>query len=180
MSKTKSKRKTGECTCDNCGVIFEKPLTELVRNKKLDRKNFCSRTCVGKNNIKNFPDRINNYDISVHSGHKKDEFTGFRDFFRRIKNKYKDYDVDLPYLKELWDLQHNCPYTGVELVLPKWKGVNNPLITASIDRIDSSKGYIKGNIQYISITSNLAKSNMTHQQMIEFCMLIIKNKKPII
>ena len=97
-----------------------------------------------------------------------------------IKNKYKDYDVDLPYLKELWDLQHNCPYTGVELVLPKWKGVNNPLITASIDRIDSSKGYIKGNIQYISITSNLAKSNMSHQQMIEFCMLIIKNKKPII
>ena len=54
MSKNKSKRKMGECTCDNCGIKFEKPLSEINRNNKLGRQNFCSRTCVGKNNIKNF------------------------------------------------------------------------------------------------------------------------------
>jgi hypothetical protein len=40
MSERNLKMKMGECTCDNCGVIFEKPLKELVRGKKLGRKNF--------------------------------------------------------------------------------------------------------------------------------------------
>jgi hypothetical protein len=180
MSKNKSKRKMGECSCDNCGVVFEKPLSELNRNKKLGRMNFCTRSCVGKNNIKNFPDRENNYDISKHSSNGRDKYTGLRALLRRIKNKYHDYDVDLDYLKEVWDIQNTCVYTGIELQLPKWKGINNPLCTASIDRIKSDEGYVKGNIQFISITSNHAKNSMTHEQMIEFCELIIKNKKPII
>ena len=170
----------GECTCDNCGIKFEKPLSELTRNKNLGRKNFCSRTCVGKNNTKNFGDKRSDYDISQHSGNSRDEFTGLRALLRRIKSKYHNYDVDLIYLKELWDKQNICVYTGVELQLPKWKGVNNPLYTASIDRVDSEKGYVRGNIQFISITSNHAKNSMSHQQMINFCNLIIENKKPII
>lgn len=180
MSKNKSKRKMSECSCDNCGVIFEKPLSELNRNKKLGRMNFCTRSCVGKNNTKNFGERLNNYNISKHSNNIRDKYTGLRALLRRIKNKYHDYDVDLEYLKELWDYQKNCVYTGVELQLPKWKGINDPLYTASIDRIESDKGYIKGNIQFISITSNHAKNSMTHEQMIKFCDLIITNKKPII
>lgn len=80
MSRNKSKRKMGECICDNCGVTFEKPITELVRNKKLNRKNFCSRTCVGKTNIKNFGDKKSDYDISKHSGNLRDEYTGLRFF----------------------------------------------------------------------------------------------------
>ena len=88
MSERNLKIKMGECTCDNCGVIFEKPLKELVRGKKLGRKNFCSRTCVGKNNTKNFGDRKNSYNISQHSGHSRDGFTGLRALLRRIKNKY--------------------------------------------------------------------------------------------
>ena len=34
--------------------IIEKPLTEIRRNEKLNRPNFCTRTCVGKNNAKNY------------------------------------------------------------------------------------------------------------------------------
>jgi hypothetical protein len=180
MSKNKSKRKMGDCVCDNCGVKFEKPLSELIRNKKLSRHNFCSRTCVGKNNIKNFGDKKNGYDISKHSYNKNDEFTGLRGFLRRIKNKYYDYDIDLFYLKEVWDSQNKCVYSGVNLILPRWKGYNNPLYTASVDRIESDKGYVKGNIQFVSITANLAKNSMTHEQMIEFCRLISNNEKPII
>jgi hypothetical protein len=50
MSKNKSKRKMGECTCDNCGVKFEKPLTELTRNKKLGRKNIAMICSISKIN----------------------------------------------------------------------------------------------------------------------------------
>jgi len=170
----------GECTCDNCGVVFEKPLSELTRNKNLGRKNFCNRTCVGKYNAKNFGNRVNVYDITKHSDNCRDEFTGLRALLRRIKNKYHNYDVDLEYLKEVWDNQSNCVYTGVKLQLPKYKGINDPLYTASIDRIESDKGYVKGNIQFISITSNHAKNSMSHEQMIKFCELITENKKPIV
>jgi hypothetical protein len=86
MSKNKSKRKMGKCNCDNCGVEFEKPMSELNRNSKMGRHNFCTRTCVGKNNIKNFGDRKNNYDISKHSNNGKDGYTGLRALLRRIKN----------------------------------------------------------------------------------------------
>jgi hypothetical protein len=170
----------GKCSCDNCGVIFEKPLSELNRNKKLGRMNFCTRSCVGKNNIKNFPDRENNYDISKHSSNNRDEFTGFRDFLRRIKRRNYEYDVDLEYLKKVWDSCNVCVYSGVKLTLPTHIQNNNPLVTASIDRIDSTKGYVKGNIQYISITANHAKNSMSHEQMLEFCELIMENKKPIV
>jgi hypothetical protein len=180
MNKNKSKRKMGECSCDNCGVVFEKPLSELNRNKKLGRMNFCSRTCVGKNNIKNFGDEENRYIITKHSDNCRDEYTGFRDFLRRIKRRDYEYNIDLKYLKEIWDNCNICVYSGAQLVLPTHRKHNNPLLTASIDRIDSTKGYVKGNIQYISITANHAKNSMSHEQMLEFCRLIMESKKPII
>jgi hypothetical protein len=46
---------------------------------------------------------------------------------------------------------------------------------ASLDRIDSSLGYIIGNIQFISATANLGKGSMTHVEMIMFCKLIRDN-----
>ena len=53
MEKRKGKYKMELTICKNCGNEFEKPLTEIRRNEKLNRPNFCSRTCVGKNNVKN-------------------------------------------------------------------------------------------------------------------------------
>lgn len=35
---------------------------------------------------------------------------------------------------------------------------------ASVDRIDSKKGYDFGNVQFVSACMNLAKKDMTHEQ----------------
>jgi hypothetical protein len=40
-----------------------------------------------------------------------------------------------------------------------------PMISPSIDRIDSSKGYIKGNIRVISRRANILKNNATVEEM---------------
>lgn len=57
MDKKKQSRKFGITVCKNCNKEFEKPLSEIKRNENLNRPNFCTRTCVGKNNLKNFGEK---------------------------------------------------------------------------------------------------------------------------
>ena len=46
--------------------------------------------------------------------------------------------------------------------------------TASLDRIDSSKGYIPGNIQWVHKHINLMKSNYNQEYFIELCKAVAK------
>lgn len=39
---------------------------------------------------------------------------------------------------------------------------------ASLDRIDSSKGYIEGNVEFVCLAVNYAKNGFSKEQMIEF------------
>ena len=82
-------------------------------------------------------------------------------------------------LWELWESQQGiCPYTGWKMVLPETSSQYNREANvrdpkrASLDRIDSSKGYIKGNVQFVCHMANVAKNDYTHDQMIEFCRAI--------
>jgi len=62
--------------------------------------------------------------------------------------------------------------------LPIGSANPNPEISykmASTDRIDSSKDYIKENIQYVSRNINLAKGTLSHQEMLDFINLIKKD-----
>lgn len=40
---------------------------------------------------------------------------------------------------------------------------------ASLDRIDSSIGYVKGNIQFISLIAQFAKNDFSDTEVINFC-----------
>ena len=63
-------------------------------------------------------------------------------------------------------LPTHCKYLGVELSYNKIDGLKENYF--SIDRIDSSKGYVKDNIQIISRLSNTMKNNATQEQLITF------------
>jgi hypothetical protein len=48
--------------------------------------------------------------------------------------------------------------------------------TASLDRIDSSKGYFKGNVQWIHKDLNVMKMDLTEEKFIDYCKLVYENK----
>lgn len=176
------KRKTKTVVCSNCGCNFDKFLSDVIVSEKKKRKMYCSRSCAGKSNVfKNnfFVKNMGNTNNFNSKTKLKDEFTEVRWFIRRIKSRTREFNVTVEYLKDLWNNQNICPYTGVKLVLPKTRGVNNPIYSASIDRIDSSIGYVIGNIQYVSMAANYMKGAMSHEQTIELCKTIADfwNKK---
>ncbi len=171
------------CSNPSCGIEFLKDKSEIVRNEKIGRKNYCSRKCSGISNhshLEKFKDFNYQY-LKPYIGNNRDEFTGLREHYRRVKKRPHDYNVDLNDLLDQWNKQEGkCTYTDIELVHPNQNG--NNLNTASLDRIDSNLGYVKGNIQFISIACNHAKNSMTEYEMQEFMELIyesVKTKKGI-
>lgn len=70
-------------------------------------------------------------------------------------------DVDCEYLDVLWKTQkRRCFYSGRPLEIMK---------TASLDRIDSSRGYVKGNVQWVHVDVNRAKWEMSSDEFIDLC-----------
>ena len=51
---------------------------------------------------------------------------------------------------------------------------------ASLDRIDSSKGYLEGNVQWTTQQANLSKHVMTMNELYKFCKKILNhaNQQP--
>ena len=84
-----------------------------------------------------------------------------------------DFDLSTEYLTELWDNQDGkCALSGVDLGY-----IGCGWCTASVDRIDPTKGYIEGNVQWTAWRVNDAKSNMRNDDFINMCRAIaITNK----
>ena len=97
-------------------------------------------------------------------------------------NKHKEKtDVDEFFLRDLWNSQDGiCPYTGIkmDLVQNSSKRKRGEMLPnqCSLDRIDSSKGYIKGNVEFVCLSINLAKNGFSKQQMLDFIKNIRYNK----
>jgi len=97
---------------------------------------------------------------------------------RSARNRNLEYKVKP---KELWDLlvqqDFKCVLSGELIELSRTIDNKTKVQTASLDRIDSNLGYVKGNIQFISMSCNYAKNNMTHTEMLRFIDLIYESVK---
>lgn len=176
MNKNNLKRKMGGCTCKNCGLGFEKPLSEIKRNEKLNRPNFCSRTCVGKHNIKNLKEYYEQ-NRGIQKRHPISIISKLRYHFKSVKSRNKQYDITIDDLKETWDKQEGrCYFTNVPLELMSHSKIKpSPIYSASLDRIDSNLGYMKGNIRWVSKPINYMKNDMSDEMTWELCNLIKEN-----
>lgn len=74
-------------------------------------------------------------------------------------------DIDIDYLWELYQTQKGkCYLTGYPLEIK----MNTPY-TISLDRIDSSKPYIKGNVMLCCFAANRAKGDLPINEFIQLC-----------
>jgi len=177
-------RKSGKTICQNCGIEFEKPMSEITRNDRLNRPNFCCRSCVGKHNSKNFGDpksRPGAY--QHHGGRQEDKYTKFRYHFRTIHNRSIEREIEMTItiddLIDQWNIQKGiCEFTGVQLILSSYSKIKkDPIFSASVDRIESSKGYSKNNIRWVSRSINWMKNEMSDEMTWKLCRLISENMK---
>lgn len=91
------------------------------------------------------------------------------------KNRGREYNIDYEYCLELYNIQNgNCALSNVKMTSIMGKG--KILTNTSIDRIDSSKGYIRGNIQLVCSIVNIMKTDLPQEDFFKWCKLIINNK----
>ena len=178
--------RTIKAKCSWCGKEFEKEVRYYTRSVKENTGHCCSRSCSAKFGNKMKPHHGG--DISKYCGNKRDQYTPFRWFMVgtkwRAKNgnqkRNKDCNVDVKYLAEVWNNQNGvCPYTGWKLLLPKssegFDDGTERVKRASLDRIDNNMGYVKGNVQFVSMMANYAKNNFTDEELICFCNAVYEN-----
>lgn len=142
-----------ECSCGNKGVISGQSL-----------RNGSSTSC-GCNK-------------------KKKLFKGYEDlsgfYWYRVKSGAEKRGLDFSITMEYaWDLfikqDKKCNLTGLPITLTKDILKSYKYHTASIDRIDSSKGYIEGNVQWIHSDVNIMKNSFSEKHFINLCFLVSKN-----
>ena len=105
-------------------------------------------------------------------------YAPFRVFLSRAKRRGKKFALTLADLKNQWDRQNGiCPYTGWSLILPKTSNERpkKTIDRASLDRIDSSRGYTKDNIQWVSLAIQYAKHTWTNEELKIVFEAVVKN-----
>jgi hypothetical protein len=74
-----------------------------------------------------------------------------------------------------------CEVTGIEFDLDN-SNTNthskNPFVP-SVDRIDSSRPYLKSNVKLVVYMYNVCKSEFSHKDVLNFCQLVNKNENKI-
>jgi len=147
-----------KCRCD-CGN------ESIVNGSKLRAGEIKSCGCLSKKTNRNHPHWKGYEDISS-------------SVFGRIKNCAKKRKILFNItIQQIWELflkqNKTCVLTGLPLNFPsrneKFDG------TASLDRIDSTRGYIDGNIQWVHKDVNFMKQQLSTHQLVEYSKLIYFN-----
>ena len=74
--------------------------------------------------------------------------------------KFKEFNLDREYLLKIYPKNNKCPITKKAFIFGL-RNENSP----ELDRIDGSKGYIKGNVAFVSKRMSTIKSNASKKEI---------------
>lgn len=122
-------------------------------------------------------------------GKASSHWTGYGDisggFYCTIQQNAKrrkiDFNVGIDYLWKLFQQQNGrCALSGEEISLPpegmKYRSIDKKK-TASLDRIDSSKGYVEGNVQWVHKDVNFMKYCFSQKYFLDMCEKILEHTR---
>ena len=97
---------------------------------------------------------------------------------RRSKDKNYKFNIELSDI----NIPTECPILGIPIlkVYTEGKKAGPTPNSASLDRIDNHKGYVKGNIQVISHLANTMKASATPEELIKFANWILKTYETLL
>lgn len=117
-------------------------------------------------------------------GLKNGQWLGYKEIDGRIFGHYKknaikrgiEFNITIEDMYNQFLLQNKkCPYTNYDLILSAPSTFMRTPENASLDRIESNLGYIKGNIQWVYKKINILKNELSHNEFIELCNIIAFN-----
>ena len=92
-----------------------------------------------------------------------------------------EFDITIEFMQELLEKQNfKCALTGEDIIMDHLntaKRGRNTWNTASLDRIDSSKGYTRDNVQWVHKQVNLIKQDLTEEELLYWCERIVSHHK---
>lgn len=101
-------------------------------------------------------------------------FTRFRNY---AKKKNSNFEIELEDIWVLYERQNRkCALSGLDIDFTRMGTGTRAVYTASIDRINSKKGYTKDNIQLVHKDVNIMKNAYDQDYFVEVCKAIVNNK----
>lgn len=156
---------TAEYTCEDCGAT----LSQIVRRGKKAEKRVRCPACVRRQVMQD------------HGGHTAN-YTGTQFFPGKhiamwkhsAKRRHHDWDLTNDDLDEIYREQQGlCALSGIQM---------NPAISSpyrpSIDRIDSTKGYTRANVQFVCSVVNVMKNKIHEPLFVDLCAKIATHRSP--
>lgn len=163
--------------CTNCGVT--KSLSAFyTTGKKVDGSpkynSWCKKCIAVKQAL--YHGRTWGQDKLQYTAFKRTKnVRSFLQYLRgkAIQRKKGTEVISLDALELLWATQNGqCALTGWPMTMELANGVVPT--NCSLDRVDSTQGYIVGNVQLVCRAANVAKSNLTQGDFVQLCKAVLE------
>lgn len=145
--------------CD-CGTeAYKLPVELMYKDRDFQCEKCCQKERAFNTTLKN--GRVEDLTLTEH--------TRLR---RSAEKRGYVFEVTIEYLWNLFQEQKQmCAITGEYIPTIK---------EASLDRIDNSKGYVEGNVQWVTYQANVSKHTMSMNELYEFCKKVLNyaNQQP--
>lgn len=142
-----------KCQCE-CGKIHS-----IVKHRLLNNK---TNSCGCQKRTQNTG--------AINSGY-------FNSIKKGAEGRNMEFNITIEEISKLFELQERkCALTGLQLnTYDEHKNKKN--MTASLDRIDSEKGYTIDNVQWVHKKINKLKLDFTEEELYYYCKLIVEYNK---
>lgn len=165
--------------CTRCKVEKDTSEFHKSKDKKFGVNNVCkicakiiSKKYYSKNS-KQIKQRVSCYSQSYIPKHSREIDSRLKNLCTKAKSRTKEFTLIDQDLLDLWEKQNGqCAYTKLPML-----ATSNQFNTVSLDRVDSSKGYVVGNVQLVCAAINKMKQEYTEELFVLMSHLVTQNNK---